>query len=174
MPHFTLDNFASAERSAFGTRWECLTDESMGGTSTGNLIFHTAEAYAELRGQTHDSEHLKYTEPFVEWSLPLLYSRQLFDAREYRGVRLRCASELPAAQEQYAVHLHTRELSMPWQYYRQNFVPGEQVQWFELPFTAFEAVNTNHPLNPAYLLSLGVVTTAPESYLKLFGVEFYA
>ncbi len=175
-----LDDFHTAERSRFGTAWELNTDQSMGGESEGHIAVHNdaTPPYLALTGQVSLRNRLRPEDGgYIQASLPLLYARRLYNASALTGVRLVCQSlqERPIAPHHYEVRLQTRELSMPWQYYRCRFQPGHDVQTLDLPFSAFEAVRTSHPLNPAYLLLLGIVAGQDNftPQLNMYKVGFY-
>jgi len=178
---YPVDTFSDAQASGFGTAWEIQTDQSMGGRSQGTFHIHPeAEApHLTLKGEV-SLENTERPEDggFIQVTLPLVRSRQLYDAQKYTGVRIvcDCAQEAPIKGQHYALRLSTRELSMPWQYYEHAFQPTQSRQCFDLAFQDFRVVNTSHPLNPAYLMSLSITarndTFAP--HLNIYEVGFYA
>lgn len=175
-----LDNFTAAERSQFGTAWYLQSDQSMGGESEGHFEVHNEASppYLAFTGQVSLQNSLRPEDGgYIQVSLPLLYSRRLYDASALTGVRLVCQSQQdsPIHPQHYEVRLQTRELSMPWQYYRCRFQPSQDTQTLDLPFSAFEAVRTSHPLNPAYLLLLGIVAGQDNftPQLNMYKVGFY-
>lgn len=176
----TLDDFAHADHSHFGTAWQFQSDQSVGGESEGGFTIHSESSppYLELTGQVSLQNRLRAEDGgYLQVGLPLLYARLLYNASAFTGVRLTCAcpQEAAIAPEHYEVRLQTRELSMPWQYYRQRFQPTAEQQHIDLPFSAFESVHTSHPLNPAYLLHLGIVAGQAnfKPQLHLYKVGFY-
>jgi hypothetical protein len=179
-PFAPVDTFTNPQASTFGTRWEVQTDQSMGGQSQGELRpCRLADApYLTLTG-TVSLENTERPEDggFIQATLPLIRSRQLYNAQAYAGVRIVCACEqaMPIKENHYALRLSTRELSMPWQYYTHYFQPTPGRQTFDLPFNNFTVVNTSHQLNPAYLMSLSITagndTFVP--HLNIYEVGFY-
>lgn len=180
-PLFTaVDTFTHSQASTFGTKWEIQTDQSLGGKSQGELQIHSASdaPYLTLTG-TVSLENTERPEDggFIQATLPLVRSRQLYNAQNYLGVRIVCAcrQQTPIKDHHYALRLSTRELSMPWQYYTHHFQPTQVIQAFDLAFSNFAVINTSHELNPAYLMSLAITagndTFAP--HLNIYEVGFY-
>lgn len=176
----TLDSFSAPQQSTFGTSWEIQTDQNMGGESQGNLHSQSKSSppHLTLTGSV-SLENTQRAEDggFIQATLPLVRSRQLYNAQAYDGVRIvcNCTQQIPIEPQHYAIRLYTRELSMPWQYYQHHFQPTAAVQTFELPFAHFAAVNTSHELNPAYLMSLAIAAgqAAFIPHLNIYEVGFY-
>lgn len=179
-PFTPLDTFTAPEQSTFGTRWEIQTDQNMGGQSQGSLHRQSEASppHLTLTGSV-SLENTQRTEDggFIQATLPLVRSRQLYNAQAYLGVRIVCNSvqQLPIHPQHHGVRLYTRELSMPWQHYLHHFQPTAEIQAFELPFSHFTAVNTSHELSPAYLMSLAIVTGQENfsPHLNIYEVGFY-
>lgn len=179
-PFTPVDTFEQPHESTFGTLWEIQTDQSMGGESQGTLHRQSDASlpHLTLMGSVSlENTQRKEDGGFIQATLPLVRSRQLYNAQAYCGVRIVCACEQdqPIKPHHYALRLYTRELSMPWQYYTHYFQPTQTTQAFELAFADFAAINTSHELNPAYLMSLGI--TAGQDiftpHLNIYEVGFY-
>ncbi|MBF2053067.1 MAG: CIA30 family protein [Candidatus Sericytochromatia bacterium] len=164
---YLLDDFKQAEQARFGTHWMAFSDQVMGGCSDVRLR-HDPETGLQLRG----SVSLQNQGGFIQAALPLVHSRHLFDARHFEGVHIRCLAPQPGS---YFVHLRSKELSMPWQHYRASLPAEAQWQTLQVPFSAFEARRTNHPLNLAYLTRIAVVAAgfAGPAELWLSEIGFY-
>jgi hypothetical protein len=59
--------------------------------------------------------------------------------------------------EEYLVHLRTRDARLPWQLYQASFVAGPTWQTVDLPFATFRPERLAQPLDQASLTRLGVV-----------------
>ena len=168
---YLLDDFSDSERALFGTTWIQFSDQVMGGLSEGQAQYTQKDSLNCLR--LSGAVSLDHMGGFVQVELPLVHSRNLFDAEQYKGVYVLCQSIEP---EGYYIHLRTRELSMPWQHYRAAFFPGRIWTECQIPFEAFIPTSTGHPLNVQRLTGLGIVAGRrsfnPELYLAKIG--FYA
>lgn len=146
MSQLVLDDFKLQEHSAFGTPWLFFSDEVIGGRSLSSSRINVAHKQLELRGQVHEG--------FIQAALPLVQSRTLFDASEYSGI---CIKARSPSKTSFALHLRSRELSMPWQHFRQSFEPSEHWADFHLSFQSFRPAATQHELDLRHLTQIGIV-----------------
>jgi hypothetical protein len=166
-PHGLIDDFGTRE-SRLGTRWRLVTDQVMGGVSTGRMERRELDGRTELC-MTGDVS-LANNGGFVQVNLDLGPSER-FDAGDYTGVRL----VVRGNGEVYNLHLKTAATTMPWQSYRADFVADATWREVRLPFAAF----TPHRLVPALdvtrLKRLGIVAIgrAMQAELCVDEVGFY-
>ena len=158
---YRLDDFSNPEQSSFGTCWLLFSDQSLGGNSQAEAHYSQNPDVVKLTGTLSPD----FESCFVQWVLPLVHSRYLFDAKHFQGVYL--TYRLPEHTRLFLT-LRSRELSMPWQHYRVELpTQSESIeQRFEL--TAFRPFGTEHSLNPERISRIGLMTEAdsPETVEK--------
>jgi hypothetical protein len=153
--------------------WRLITDQVMGGLSTGVLTAERldGEDAAVLRGQVR----LDHGGGFVQMALdlegalegsvgprldpaqdpPPHVARHAGEAGyETGGVSIRLWA--PPGQRA-GIHLRTLDLGAPWQSFRAPQTGSGTWQAAELPWSAFLPYRTDRPLEPARLVRLGVV-----------------
>jgi hypothetical protein len=128
-------------------QWRLVTDQVMGGVSSGRL---TEDTYAgrpcvHLTGQVSTANN----GGFVQMALDL----GRFDASAYAGIVFQIAGN----GETYNVHLRTSDLWLPWQSYRASFVAGPDWQEVRIPFARFEPYRTGRDLRSDRLVRIGLV-----------------
>lgn len=163
-----IDDFSRPGRSALGTPWQGLTDRVMGGVSTMRAGYERQDERTVLRMTGEVS--LENNGGFVQVRLPLA-ARGTLDASEFTGVAL----EVRGAAGRYFVHLRTDDTRYPWQYYAAPVDVGAEWERITLPFGDFAAKSLRSPLDPARLVSLGVVggERAFDADISIRRVEFY-
>jgi hypothetical protein len=140
-------------RSALGTRWETITDQVMGGVSTGRHRIHEVAGRRALHLTGEVS--LENNGGFIQARLPLASGGRPFDASAFRGVRLWVRGN----DENYSLHLRSPRAWLPWQYFHADFdAPGAWTQ-VELPFERFEGAGftMGAALDPGRLRTLALV-----------------
>jgi hypothetical protein len=144
------DRRSGDERSRIGTSWRLITDDVMGGVSSGRLTSETVAGRACLRLQ--GDVRLENNGGFVQAALDL-NQEDAADASSYTGVQL----ELFGNGEVYNVHLRTGDVWLPWQSYRVSFqaLPGWHT--VQLPFVDFAGYRIFSPLNLKRLERIGIV-----------------
>jgi hypothetical protein len=110
-----IDDRSSDElRSSLGTEWRLITDNVMGGVSSGSLTVDNYQGKKCLRMRgTVSTEN---NGGFVQISLPLS-TQNLFDASAYTGIEL----EVAGNNGPYNIHFRSSGLMFPWQSYRASF-----------------------------------------------------
>ena len=155
-------------RASAGGTWRLVTDEVMGGRSSGRLQPSREEGRACLR-LTGDVS-TERNGGFVQMAL---------DVAEDVGVGMDgfAGLEIDVAGngESYNLHLRTSDLWLPWQSYRHGFVAGPGWRTMRLPFGAFEGYRTSRPLRLERLKRIGVVAIGRdfEANLCLGGLRVY-
>lgn len=146
-----IDDRQSGDRmSSTGNEWYLVTDGVMGGVSDGSLATATLEERPCLRLQ--GEVRLENNGGFIQSALDVP-DDLLAKITDYTGVLL----EVYGNDEQYNVHLRTRDLWLPWQSYRATFQAMPQWQTLYLPFAGFEAYRTARTLDISRLKRIGIV-----------------
>jgi hypothetical protein len=131
--------------------WQLVTDQVMGGVSTGRLS-RSARTGRDCLLMTGDVR-LENNGGFVQMALDLCPPGGTFDARAFTHLRLIVAGN----GARYNVHLRTRDLTRVWQSYRARFRAGQDWATIDLPLADFTPHRTYAPLNLSRLHRLGIV-----------------
>jgi hypothetical protein len=167
---YLIDDFSNdREVSTHGTPWRMFTDRVMGGRSTATWGYDTIKdrRCLFLRG----SVSLENRGGFIQVALPLKQRGRLFDAGDFKGVRLTVLGN----GETYNVHIRTSRTVLPWQYYWAAFETGPQWQTVEIPFDRFQPESLGKVLNPRKLKRIAIVAIkkAFEADVAVSRLEFY-
>lgn len=146
--------------SSLGTRWRLVTDQVMGGVSSGSLQFASVAGRPCLRLRGDVS--LQNNGGFVQASLDLDADGDL-DASQYAGIEL----EVFGNGERYNLHLRTADTRIVWQSYRASFIAEPVWRTLRLPFGEFVPYRTEAALNLARLQRLGMVAIGREMQADL-------
>ncbi|MGO1117952.1 CIA30 family protein [Rhodovibrionaceae bacterium A322] len=120
-----IENFHSSP----DTRWEFISDQVMGGVSTGQVSFSESAEEASLRLQ--GSVSTENNGGFIQARLKL--KDRLPESAQ--GIEL----EVRGNDQQYFVHARTTGTLLPWHYYQAPFETSSDWTLIRLPFTAFKA-----------------------------------
>ena len=143
-----VDDFRRSDFvSALGTRWRGVS----GGVSEQSLNYDIIEHRHCLR-LTGDV-HLENNGGFVQMSLDLCPPDGVLDASDFTGIALTVYGN----DQEYSLHLRTRDNVKPWQSYRAPFMAARRWQEFHLPFAGFRAHRLEKPLDLATLRRIGLV-----------------
>ena len=118
-----LDDFNLPTQS----RWSYVSDQVMGGVSSGNLMFdHDNQGYfAQLIGKVSTQNNGGFIQFRTDvTSIP---------KSSYKGIY----AKVKGNNQQYFIHLRTRGTIMPWQYYQSYFIADEEWQVIKLPMDSF-------------------------------------
>ena len=114
------------------TRWCFVTDKVMGGVSEGNLEINKSEdiTYYKMTGNVSTLNN----GGFIQFRTVLKNhpKNKLFD-----GVRIKVRGN----NEKYAIHIRTKYLFLPWQYYEASFMATKDWDIIEIPFSQFNKSN---------------------------------
>ena len=149
-----IDDFAGAGGlSALGTEWRSITDQVMGGVSTGSHAVEEVQGERAIRLRGRVS--LENNGGFVQVALPLHKQDKVFDVSQFTGLRIRVRGN----GETYNLHLRTSRCWLPWQYFFAEFKTTKAWQEVELPFEDFkpESFTTRAKLDPAKLKRVAIV-----------------
>ena len=130
--------------------WRLMTDQVMGGVSSGMVIQGSRAGRDALLLSGHVST--ANNGGFIQVVGDI--TRELADSvSDCTGVRLRVYGD----GNNYNIHLRTRDLILPWQSYRAEFSSGHDWQTIEVPFERFLAYKTGSSLNLSRLKRIGIV-----------------
>jgi hypothetical protein len=150
--------------SRLGTPWRLVTDQVMGGVSTGRIAFE------ERKGRRclclYGDVSLDNNGGFIQASLDLA-SEGTFDAGQYEGVRL----VVRGRGESYNLHLKTADVQRPWQSYRSSFRSALEWREIQLPFSGFAPYRINGPVDTHKLRRIGIVAIGAEFTAELCVAE---
>ena len=108
--------------------WEFISDNVMGGVSTGGVIF-------KPENQTHTALLSGYVSTDNKGGFIQI-------RRHIRKVDLNEANFIGIVakgnNQKYYIHLRTSGMIFPWQYYQTHFVVGEKFENFEIPISKFK------------------------------------
>ncbi len=146
-----IDDRASGSLvSNLGSEWRLVTDQVMGGVSTGTLALSSWKGRNCLRMQAAVSTD--NNGGFVQIALSLS-EQGTFDASAYDGIEL----EVAGNNEQYNVHFRTSGLWLPWQSYRSGFTATPEWQTVRIAFSDLKAYKTTRKFRRDKLERIGLV-----------------
>jgi len=154
--------------SNLGGKWRLLTDQVMGGVSSGSLQLDKYNGRDCLR-----MKGLVSTENnggFVQMALDLNASKP-FDATLYQGIELVVAGN----SQDYNLHLRTSSLWLPWQSYRSSFTANSKWNKIQIPFDRLKPYRTSRKFRRDSIKRLGLVAIGKnyEADLCLGAVRLY-
>jgi len=158
-----MDDFSGKPEA----RWEFLTDQVMGGVSTGQMRFETMDGrpVAHLSGTVSTANR----GGFIQFRTALKESL----SQSASGVQI----TVKGNGERYFVHLRTSWTLLPWQYYQAGFDTTGEWQTIQLPWSDFKASGSMlwETPSPTSVRSLGIVAFGKdyEADLWIQSVGFY-
>ena len=136
--------------SRLGTPWRFVTDQVMGGVSSGRIDFD------EIQGRRclclHGDVSLDNGGGFIQVSLNMA-QEGYFDAGEFQGIRIVVLGNGAS----YNLHLKTARVRRPWQSYRSSFSTGPEWREIKIPFSGFAPYRIDVPLDLHKLRRLGIL-----------------
>jgi hypothetical protein len=153
LPHILLvDDFSQdGGLSSLGTPWRSITDQVMGGVSTGSHSFEVIDGKRCIRLRGRIS--LDNNGGFVMIALNLDPNQRLLDASDYKGLRL----QIRGNDQDYLVHLKTNQTPGHSQYYTARFNAPDRWQTIEIPFNSFTGKNVSERINTSQLRRIGIL-----------------
>lgn len=145
----------SGPETSRGGSWRLVTDQVMGGVSSGTLTadHYQGKSCLRLQGAVSTANN----GGFIQMALDLA-DGETFDASAYSGIEISVAGN----NEEYNLHLRTGDLWLPWQSYRASFMATPQWQTIYLPFNAFQRYKTSRSLRTSRLKRVGLVAIGRE------------
>ena len=149
-------------------KWCFVTDKVMGGMSEGSLEFKK-ESDTYFYRMTGDLS-LENNGGFIQFRTKIEDHPR---GKSFKGIRLRVRGN----NNEYTVHIRTKYLLLPWQYYESAFQATEQWTTIELPFTTFKKSNFYQPsgVSSQDIKTIGIVAIGREfkAQIDLASIELY-
>ena len=149
-------------------KWCFVTDKVMGGISEGSLEF-IKESDTYFYRMTGDLS-LENNGGFIQFRTKIENHPK---GKSFRGVRLRVRGN----NNEYTVHIRTKYLFLPWQYYESAFQATEKWATIELPFKSFKKSNFYQPssVSSQDINTIGIVAIGREfkAQIDLASIELY-
>ena len=149
-------------------KWCFVTDKVMGGISEGSLDFKKDNEiyFYRMTGQLS----LENNGGFIQFRTKIDNHPK---EKSYKGVRLRVRGN----NNEYTVHIRTKYLLLPWQYYESAFQATDQWTTIELPFSSFKKSNFYQPssVSSQDIKTIGIVAIGREfeAQIDLASIELY-
>lgn len=144
------DRDSGTLRSALGEEWEVVSDQVMGGLSTGAL--HLDEVKERVCLRLVGDVTTKNNGGFIQMRLPIPKAKRSH-LIGYKGIAL----DVLGNGERYNLHLRTSDLSLPWQSYRWEFEADSKWSRVDLDFSQLDPYRTDVPFRLDRLSSIGLV-----------------
>ncbi|MBJ3761324.1 CIA30 family protein [Maribius pontilimi] len=164
-----LIDAVTGPETALGTVWELVSDQVMGGVSSGTLVTEdvAGRPARHLTGQVS----LENNGGFLQMALDLDPAAGAVDASGFSGIELTVRGN----GADYNIHLRTDDIARPWQSYRLTFPTTADWTTHRLPFAKVEAHRLEVPFDPATLRRIGLVAIgeAMDADLALARIAFY-
>jgi len=142
--------------------WSFITDQVMGGASTGKMEFGQNDKRYCLHMAGNVS--LQNNGGFIQARAELRRNTQNFGGRGFTGIYL----IFKGNSQPYAVHIRTRDTRLPWQYYQSRFDTDQSWQKIKIPFTNFRPINLKQPLNVKSLKTVAISAIQKEYKADIF------
>ena len=161
-------------RSNSGVEWRLISDDVMGGLSSGQLMLHEHKGKECLRMSGNVTT--ENNGGFLQIALSLADISQsgedVFDASGYSGVEI----EVSGNNQEYNIHFRTDGLWFPWQSYRTSFIASDDWRKIRLPFADLQPYKTTQSFSSNELIRIGIVAIGRnfEAELCLASLRFYS
>ena len=153
---FIIDDRSADDFNATsGNEWKLVTDDVMGGVSKGQLTTGSVQDRKCLLMQ--GDVKLDNNGGFIQTTLNLSED-VLKTVPAYTGIML----DVYGNDEEYNVHLRTRNTWLPWQSYRATFSAPQDWTTIYIPFTDFKPYRISKELNIGKLKRIGLVAIGRE------------
>jgi peptide methionine sulfoxide reductase msrA/msrB len=158
------DDYIVEDFAANTGDWEFISDDVMGGKSTGQMAMTDEQGRKRLHMTGKLS--LENNGGFIQVRRPISKEAKYFDASGFKGVRV----EVKGDGHQYAIHLRSSSTWLPWQYYEAKFDTTGQWQTIKLPFEDFKPYYLSRELKTSRLTTVALVALKekfePDIYLR--------
>ena len=149
--------------------WRLVTDNVMGGVSSGDIKLDNSgdQSCIFLSGKVSTANNGGFIQAAID--VPEKFSGELSN---YEGVEIKVKGN----NQPYNIHLRTSNLWFPWQSYRVTFTAGDQWQSLKFPFSTFVPYKTTSRLQPGKIKRLGVVAIGRDfdAAICVAAVSFYS
>ena len=114
------------------TRWCFVTDKVMGGVSEGSLKikFEDNVSYYNMQGNVSTENN----GGFIQFRTQI---KEHPKNKLFKGIRIKVRGN----GEKYAIHVRTKYLFFPWQYYESIFTAKNEWKIIDVPFSSFKKSN---------------------------------
>ena len=149
-------------------KWCFVSDKVMGGVSEGSFqtIVEGNDAHYNMQGNVST----KNNGGFLQFRTKISNHPK---NKLYKGIRI----QVRGNNEEYAVHIRTKYLLLPWQYYQSTFIATNEWQVIELPLKNFIKSNFYQPTNVSSsdIKTLGIVAIGRDfqANIDLRYIELY-
>ncbi|MBH44784.1 MAG: NADH ubiquinone oxidoreductase [Gammaproteobacteria bacterium] len=150
------------------TKWCFVTDKVMGGVSNGSLKLKITKNinFYNMSGNVSTENN----GGFIQFRTNVINHPK---NKLYKGVRIKVRGN----NQEYAVHVRTKYLFLPWQYYESIFIATNEWESIELPFENFKKSNFYQPSSIASsdIKTVGIVAIGRNftADIDLAQIEFY-
>jgi len=168
--HLVIDDRSSKSYvSSFGSVWNLVTDDVMGGISFGELSLEKLNGVDCIKMSGHVSK--ENNGGFVQMSLNLMQIVP-FDASHYDGIELKIYGN----NEIYNLHIKTVDLFRPWQSYRSTFQTKSEWQDTRISFSELEPHRTGVPFRKDKIKRIAIAAIGREFDVELYlaSIKFYS
>jgi hypothetical protein len=149
-------------------RWCFVTDKVMGGVSEGTFktVIEGENAHYNMQGNVST----KNNGGFLQFRTKITNHPE---GKLYKGLRI----QVRGNNEEYALHIRTKYLFLPWQYYQSTFIAKDEWKIIELPFKSFKKSNFYQPsdVSSIDIQTIGVVAIGRnfQANIDLRYIELY-
>ena len=149
-------------------KWCFVSDKVMGGVSEGSFqtIVEGNDAHYNMQGNVSTENN----GGFLQFRTKISNHPK---NKLYKGIRI----QVRGNNEEYAVHIRTKYLLLPWQYYESTFTATDEWQVVELPLKNFVKSNFYQPSNisSSDIKTLGIVAIGRDfqANIDLRYIELY-
>ena len=149
-------------------KWCFVSDKVMGGVSEGSFqtIVEGNDAHYNMQGNVSTENN----GGFLQFRTKISNHPK---NKLYKGIRI----QVRGNNEEYAVHIRTKYLLLPWQYYESTFTATDEWQVVEIPLKNFVKSNFYQPSNisSSDIKTLGIVAIGRDfqANIDLRYIELY-
>ena len=169
-PDTVIDDLSAPHPNAANVAvWELVSDRVMGGVSRGVMTREVVCDRPALRMQGEVS--LENNGGFIQIALDLDPRGGMIDARAWAGIEM----DVTGNDEDYNLHLRTRDVTRPWQSYRASFRATPDWHRIRLPFADFTAHRIDAAPDLSQLRRVGIVAIARafDADIAFAGIRFF-
>ena len=152
----TFENFKNNSSSK---NWEFISDQVMGGLSSGTYkIFEEEnENFLRLTGQVS----LENNGGFIQVRKKVIAAFK----KDVKGIKITSRGN----ETEYFLHIRTKYTLLPWQYYQLKFKVSKKWETYNLYLKDFVRSGSLLPkkINPKHINSIAIVAYGREHYVKL-------
>ena len=151
-------------RAKAALQWELVTDEVMGGTSTGEIemIKHDKRNCMHITGTVTVGKRAGFIQ-----ARTTLNKKVAFDVSGYDGVYLKVKGN----GQKYAVHIRNHKTWLHWQHYKATFQTNEKWQDIKIPFKDLTPYKLKHKFDRKKLKTIAIVAADQEMQADIYVSE---